>query len=95
MFLVGEERGGVGGPVCLKIKEIVGFILHEASATSDHDVLDIWERLELGRTDENRRSLPDGEVLKERVLARGSCSNGQVSTLIFVTTHRAHAIRTK
>lgn len=49
-------------------------IVHEASATSDHDILDIWERLELGRTGENRRSLPDGEVLKERVLALQSCS---------------------
>ena len=56
----GRRKGG------LKIARL-WVIVHEASATSDHDILDIWERLELGRTDENGGSLPDGEVLKEKI----------------------------
>lgn len=44
-------------------------LLHETSTTSDHDVLDIWERLELGSSDEERSSLPDGGVL-EKVWSR-------------------------
>jgi hypothetical protein len=66
----GVFTGGGGG---LKITE-GGGIVHEASATSDHDILHIGERLELGGAGEDWSSLPDGEVLEERVLALCSCS---------------------
>lgn len=40
-------------------------LLHETSTTSDHDVLHIWERLELGSSSKDWSSLPDGGVLEE------------------------------
>jgi hypothetical protein len=44
---------------------------HEASSTGNHDILDIWKRLKLGRADEDWSLLPDRIVLEERgILAR-------------------------
>lgn len=39
--------------------------LHEASASGDHDVLDIREGLELGAARENGRLLPNAIVFEE------------------------------
>lgn len=38
---------------------------HEASSSSDHDILDIWQRFELGATSQDRGLLPDTKILKE------------------------------
>lgn len=38
---------------------------HEASTSSDHNILDIWQRLKLGATSQDWGLLPDTKILKE------------------------------
>ena len=45
--------------------------IHEASATSDHDVLHVGQRLELGAALEEGRIFPDAGIFEEPAVAQG------------------------